>query len=263
MNKVVSVSLIKNEEDIICSNIIHNSKAVDTMIILDNQSTDHTTEILRRLKDKGYNIEYHYDTTSDFQLIEKYDKLIKHAVNTHNADIILPLDADEFLAPIDTARKTLKHLPQEHAYHIYWQNYTPTINDNHYEPFIPCRITHRPPNNRSSFHKVIIPREIALNSTVTMGCHSITPHGHIEQLKDIYLAHYPIRTPQQLYEKVLKNYRAVEYDKTPGNHHHVKEMYKQFISDGPPSWEDLPRLIYYYIHGDYNPDEELINDPII
>lgn len=232
------------------------------MIILDNQSTDHTPLILRRLKDKGYNIEYHHDNTPEFNLVEKYDSLIKHAVQEHDADIVLPLDADEFLTPIDKARETLQKLSHDHPYHIYWRNYTPTINDNHNEPHIPRRITHHTPTtNDQTFHKIIIPREIALNSTVTMGCHTIEPHGHIEKLQEIHLAHYPIRTPEQLYEKVMKTYKAVQYDKTKGNHHHIKALHKQFTTTGPPGWSELPELIYYYIHATPH-NKELIDNPI-
>lgn len=133
INKIVGVSLIKNEEDIIASNIIHNTRVVDELIILDNQSTDQTPQICTELA-KKYPITYIYDKTSDYQLIEKYDSLIKGAVQEHGADIVLPIDADEFLTPIKLARKTLQELPLSHAYHIYWINYTPTVDDNHHHP---------------------------------------------------------------------------------------------------------------------------------
>ncbi len=73
INKIVGVSLIKNEEDIIASNIIHNTRVVDELIILDNQSTDQTPQICTELA-KKYPITYIYDKTSDYQLIEKYEQ---------------------------------------------------------------------------------------------------------------------------------------------------------------------------------------------
>ena len=46
MKKIFSISMVKNEMDIIESFVRYNANILDGMIILDNKSTDDTVKIL-------------------------------------------------------------------------------------------------------------------------------------------------------------------------------------------------------------------------
>ena len=54
--KITSITMVKNEMDIIESFIRYNINIVDEMIILDNGSTDYTLDILNNLIKEGLNI---------------------------------------------------------------------------------------------------------------------------------------------------------------------------------------------------------------
>ena len=51
--KIFSITMVKNEMDIIESFIRYNLNILDGMIILDNGSTDSTLNIIKCLKDEG------------------------------------------------------------------------------------------------------------------------------------------------------------------------------------------------------------------
>ena len=51
--KIYSISMVKDEEDIIESFIRFNASVIDKFFILDNGSTDNTNLILNLLKNEG------------------------------------------------------------------------------------------------------------------------------------------------------------------------------------------------------------------
>ncbi|HSO26395.1 MAG TPA: glycosyltransferase family 2 protein, partial [Methanobacteriaceae archaeon] len=95
--KILSISMVKNEADIIESFVRYNMNFLDEMIILDNYSSDNTLEILNLLKKEGLNLQILKDDDNDFDQTIKTNLLLSKAVHEFNADIIVPLDADEFL----------------------------------------------------------------------------------------------------------------------------------------------------------------------
>lgn len=94
--RIMAVSLVKNEADIIESFVRHTLGFVDRLFIADHSSTDGTYEILQQLCAEGlpitltriYNLEYRQSEYTNAQA--------KQAVAA-GAELILPLDADEFL----------------------------------------------------------------------------------------------------------------------------------------------------------------------
>ena len=96
--KIYSISRIKNEMDIIETFIRYNSNITDGMIILDNNSSDDTGKILDALKGEYPNLhvyDNHFESHHDITLEINY--LLDLAVNEYEADMIVPLDADEFI----------------------------------------------------------------------------------------------------------------------------------------------------------------------
>lgn len=99
--RLVSFSMVKNEEDIIESFVRHNLKFVDTMYIADNMSTDGTRLILNELKKEGLPIVVWDDqeqgyiqsakTTAGYHRIAKLDSFA----------YFIAIDADEFIMLAD------------------------------------------------------------------------------------------------------------------------------------------------------------------
>jgi short-subunit dehydrogenase involved in D-alanine esterification of teichoic acids len=100
--RIYSISRIKNEMDIIETFIRYNMNVVDGMIILDNKSSDKTKDILESLKGEYPNLHVYTNTFSEHHDITlEINYLLDLAVNEYEADIIVPLDADEFITAKD------------------------------------------------------------------------------------------------------------------------------------------------------------------
>ena len=96
--KIVSISIVKNESDIIESFVRYNLNIIDEMIILDNGSSDDTLKILNQLKEENLPITILIDDDKYYEQVEKTNELLYKAIFNHGADIVCPLDADEFIS---------------------------------------------------------------------------------------------------------------------------------------------------------------------
>ncbi len=74
--KIFSISMVKNESDIIESFVRYNLNIFDGMIILDNHSSDNTLEILNLLKKEGLNLHIIKDEDKEFDQAAKINKLL-------------------------------------------------------------------------------------------------------------------------------------------------------------------------------------------
>ena len=97
------------------------------MIILDKGSTDNTLTILKNLKKEGLHVFYFEDVDSKFEQDKKMTQLLKMAVDEFNADIIVTLDADEFITSnnLGNPRKILEKLESPNYYLVKWKIYIP------------------------------------------------------------------------------------------------------------------------------------------
>jgi hypothetical protein len=95
---LVMTILVKNEADIIEANIkTHNSLGVDAFVIMDNDSTDGTREILSNLKDE-FEITI-IDESGYYQQKKFMTKLAFLAKKIYKPNWIINNDADEFWIP--------------------------------------------------------------------------------------------------------------------------------------------------------------------
>lgn len=209
--KIISFTMVNNEAEIIESFIRYNSNFVDEMVIIDNGCTDNTIPIVRNLKEEGYKITVYDESLeayNQFRLDNKYLDLI---IKEKKPDIIIPLDADEFLTADKNPREALESLSLDRIYYIHWQWYVMTEKDDQSIGFVPQKMKHclkEAPWNYSDgtpVTKVIIPakyyREKKL--TMTMGHHSVYGNSNItvDEIDHIKLAHYRSISELQLVSK--------------------------------------------------------------
>lgn len=240
--KIFSISMVKNEMDIIESFVRYNVNYLDGMIILDNFSTDRTLEILQSLKKEGLPIFIIEDDTMDFDKVMKINKLLYSAVNEYNADIVVPLDADEFLTSTSggNPRKYLEGLESPEYYAVKWKVYVPDFSKNADDRFIPSKITLARDDSSRDWHtlyKVLIPKGLVKDYGVrlTRGNHSLSFSSEYKEVlkrivnPDLRIAHFPIRSKEQTVSKVTVGWlNAVSsVEKKPNDSFHWKRIFNQ------------------------------------
>lgn len=174
--KIVSITMVKNEVEIIESFIRYHLNIVDEMIILDNYSSDETPIIINKLISEGLPISLIKDKDNQYTQYVKMNFLLKKAFEDNNADLVCVLDADEFIISQDDTnpREILENIDNSYYYLVKWITYVPTEND-FYNKFIPKRITHMRNPSLEEFFKVIIPKNIFYKYDVelSMGNHDL------------------------------------------------------------------------------------------
>lgn len=101
--RVVGVSRVLNEADVIEAFIRHHATLLDLHILLDNGSTDGTIDILRALHAEGVPLQV-YQTQSPLFMEQAYNTGLYRLALQEAADWVFYLDADELLVMRDAAR---------------------------------------------------------------------------------------------------------------------------------------------------------------
>ncbi len=103
--KSVAITCVKNEIDIIEAFVRHTLALADRLVVLENGSRDGTCDVLRALEKEGLPLEIVEDPSPGKYQSQRMTRLMRDwAVGRHQADWVLPLDADEFLAVPQGAR---------------------------------------------------------------------------------------------------------------------------------------------------------------
>ena len=99
MDKLAMTLLVRNEEDIIESNIrFHAKLGVDVFVVMNNGSTDSTVDILRELR-KEFPIQLFHQPVHNYQQRQWMFRLACEAKNRMGARWVISNDADEFWVP--------------------------------------------------------------------------------------------------------------------------------------------------------------------
>ena len=268
--KIVSITMVKNEVDIIESFIRYNLNIFDEMIILDNCSSDETPLIINKLIDENLPIVLLKDSNRDYIQSFKLNMLLDKAFNEHNADIVCALDADEFLISTDNTnpRDILETLDLNEYYLAKWNTYVPTEKDS-YDFFVPKRITHVRDENLEHLYKVIVTKGVYYNFSprLEMGSHDLTfPNGETPQKNralNLRVAHFPIRSSEQCMSKVIVGWPSRISTNTEYNvwSWHWKKIFDKLKTNPFITREDLKEFAKYYSLR-FDGDVKIVNQPI-
>ncbi len=128
-NHIVAITMIKNEADIIESFVRHTLLFADALVIADHRSTDGTMHILEELMKEGLALRLQNLTEEGHAQSKTMTRLMYVAIEEEKADIVVALDADEFLlsegAGNDETRNVLQSLNPSQVYHVPWVDYAP------------------------------------------------------------------------------------------------------------------------------------------
>ena len=251
--KVYSISMVKDEEDVIESFIRFNSLVIDKFFILDNGSTDNTNGLLTLLKNEGFDIEIFGDTDNEFNQMHKTNELLHRILREYEQpDFFIPLDADEFIIEKsgENAKNIISNLARDKVYYYEWLSFVPSSAQMLKEAFIPARMdTVRVAEKEQK--KIIIPCSLIDDSFIIKNgshdyfCDSEYKHEYISSLK---LAHYPIRSVEQYAVKSILGYvnRIKSTAYTKGISRHIEHSFSTFKSGNRPNLRQIIKEAKYY-----------------
>lgn len=212
MKKVFALMMVKNEIDVIESNINYLiTQDIDEIFIADNLSTDGTYEAIQRLR--WHNTMPIYlirDEEIGYYQSNKMNRWSRQCFQM-GADYVIPIDADEIWYSLDNT-KTLGEAIKNTDADIFVANsvdFIPTIYDDYNESNFIKRITHRKLNS-DSFSAVAF--NYYNNYELEMGNHDIKNHQGKRLANVIGIRHYQYRSYPQFVKKV-RNGKAA-YDNT-------------------------------------------------
>lgn len=278
--KIISITTVKNEADIIESFIRYHLNIVDEMIILNNGSTDDTNYILNQLVKENLPITVIEDKDKYFKPVQKMNFLMKKAILEHGADIVCPIDVDEFITSDEgNPRSIIENLKPDSYMKLKWRTYVPTENDNPNEKFIPSIMTYIRDEDLEEY-KVVVHRNLfdAYDAALTVGSHEISYNkkktdGKVNCIISdcVEMAHFPLRSKEQTLSKVLVSYPnllcRIEVNPNLGFHRsHYAPMFFKIKNEVEISDEDVMEFAKRYSTkgNEVDEDEEitLIHKPI-
>lgn len=280
--KLAAVAMVRNEADIVEAFVRHNLAYVDRLVVVDHHSDDGTFEILRELEREGLAIEIEPEPALAFDQARRLTMSARRLARAERPDWIFCLDADEFLrAP---ARAALEHAlarATSEAVSIPWRTYLPSerVHDARHAL---AQARERPRTEPVPLSKVVLSGRLAESEgwVLAHGNHGASrprdgAHDLVvaPQLADVALAHFPIRSPDQLVRKVTLGWFGHKLllgrvaDTTPMGWH-WRELYKRFAAGHWPTRAELRALCVgaYVYQGDSAAGRahplELVVDPL-
>ena len=269
--RLVAISCVKNELDIIEAFVRHTLARADRLVVLDNGSTDGTRRILDQLMTEGLALDVVDDPSPGNYQWSRMTALMRgHALARHDADWVLPVDADEFLIDPDLKSLLAADAASDRPFGLLWKSYVPDPRDDPQELNPVRRIRHRLAREARPCAKVAVPAALAKRPDLILdqGSHQIT--GGTGPVPPVFgrgghLAHFPGRSPDQFAAKVVLKH--VQYLAMTTRHpdwgNHYKTPVKLLRRDPrgfAAGFHDM--MLRYNLHDGQEFDSAVIADPI-
>jgi glycosyltransferase involved in cell wall biosynthesis len=246
--KVYSISIVKNEADVIESFVRYHMNILDGMVIIDNGCTDNTPIILEKLKNEGLPIYISRIDDAHYNFDEKMTALLYETFKKYDPDFVFPLDADEFIATPhsnDNPREIINQYDLNTLYLHRHENYYPHESDHTHELFIPKRFSYRHKQERItdfySAHKVAISKNVMkFFPHLRMGNHGVDFHLEsvrnvsVQSINRVYsnelvLSHFSLRSSELVKSKALVGWisNLTRYNRTGIENYHWLDLYNK------------------------------------
>jgi hypothetical protein len=264
--KIVGISMIRNDADIVEPFVRHALRILDHLFIVVHCPHDGTGEILNALHAEGLPMTLVFDAEPAFLQGERLTWLAREAWTAIEPDFVFPLDADEFIVPDDraTIEAALKLLPADApAGRIRLRTYLPTAEDAADEANPLRRIRYRPRED-SGTDKIVLTRAFAADPALVLdhGNHGLLRIGaradqlRVPRLKQLALAHYPVRSAAQVTNKTVIGYLAHLAAGRPRPEElrlatHWRRCYEEMVLEGATDGMTEAQLMAWF-HGRHN-----------
>jgi len=214
--KVWSVSMVRNEADIVEAFVRHNCTVLDGMAIIDHGSIDATLPILTALAREGLPVILIRSATPGYLQEQITTATARDVFRQTGADFVLPLDADEFLKvrSRDEFDRALRAVPPAMNGLLHWLTYVPDYATAPQGTIALLRSARRMATERQVFPKALMSRYLLERPEAMLanGNHYVArrlgganddaePHARI-RAEFAALAHVPIRSAAQFVTKV-------------------------------------------------------------
>ena len=213
--KIITVTMVKNEENIMESFVRHAMTFSDQVVVYNHNSTDGTLQILEAMKTEfGSKLMLFPELIHTAMIInqEVFNKMIQYAFDEMDADMVIPLDADEFplLIPKGNIRNYLETLEKDTCYQVHFMPFgIPEKWDK--ETFAPLQFHSRKKLSPDTDYKVLLLREPYYQYKIItgLGNHTmVSGTGEAEiPIQDLYpnlfYAHLAFRNKEHLEGKLV------------------------------------------------------------
>ena len=273
-DEIVGISTVKNECDIVELFVRYNLRFLDKLFLIDNSSTDNTRAILLQLKNEGLPIMLFEDRALGHWQSERTTFFSREIYKRYHPKYICPLDADEFILA-ESKRMLLEKLdlmPIDTYGIIPWRTYVIRNEDDRDEQNIFLKMQYRRVNEKPPYYKVILNDGFFMDekNMVSQGSHEVLSKDKKRishrVLEDIYLAHFPVRSKNQIVIKSIMGTLAYLIK----NIHNMKirqgyqklDFYDRIIGKSGLNGINIETESKYYAQ-DRRQKIELIKDPIL
>lgn len=267
--RMIILSCVRNEADIIEAFVRHHARIAERMIIVCHRCTDGTETILHSLQEAGLPLDIRSADAAHHAQASILSDILGEIRHTGNLpDILLPLDADEFLHPIDHAQCVFSCTPTDRLTLLPWRTYVPTDGT---DPHPLRRIHMRRTEEGHTYYKAAIPGAM-LGAAAMM----LDPgnHGACDartgapfpsyKTSTLHLAHFPVRGAEHIRAKVLRGSHAVSLNahRGPREAFHWFALAQRLAKGHPLSMEDVTHIALRYALPDDVPTPALTDDPL-
>ena len=246
MNKIIAVSLIADSADIVESFVRHTLTYADEMLVVDHAASDGTGDILRSLQEEGLPVRVERYDGAELRHDEIMTALMHRAFDVHDADIVVPVDADEFLVTEDVAkpcRAVLLRLRTDMTFYAWHWMYELEAPEEDAGEFLLSRPLRRK-KQHETVQKAIIGREAARSyPLLAQGTHYLYRMEGEERvpapalpISFLHFAHFQWRGALHTAVKVLNGWigNAAKYSVHTARCYYWKEHFETVFEGGEP-----------------------------
>ncbi|WP_082939190.1 glycosyltransferase family 2 protein [Mycobacterium sp. 852002-30065_SCH5024008] len=277
MIEALGIAMVKNEADVIEAFVRHNLSLMDLLVIIDNDSVDDTRGILVQLQREGLPIVVFDDPVVGHFQAEIVTAVYRKVVPIFGPRFVFLLDADEFIvAPSrETLYTQLRALRPGTQAQYSWRTYIPAPTGPEGNVSDPLRsITHRRAVEQPWYKPIIVTKpKLDMKLSVKQGNHGVSYAGlplRKVKLRDVTIAHFPVRSVEQFTSKILvgwiANLERNRYRLDVAHGIHWKVVYDRIIRGPAFTTQDLTLEALKYAQlskSDFEWPRDVVRDPVL